>query len=304
MATYDVIVAGAGPAGLTAALFAARCGRSTLVLAPEGPGGAVVSIQKIEDFPGFPEGIPGYDLGPLMHEQAMGAGAEFELAELTELRRDGDDWTVAVGGTEHTAAAVVVATGTRARALDVPRIHELTGRGVSHCASCDGPLFRGRAAGVVGAGDSGLFEALELVNHVASVVVFEREESSTAQETYRQRVEESDLAEVHYQTVVEELLGDSALTGVRTRNVVTGDVSEVPLDSLFVYIGREPNTEFLDGLLALDPERRIPVDVSMQTEVPGLFAAGDVCVGGAAQAVAAAGSGATAALAAHRWLAR
>ncbi len=302
MTEYDVVVAGGGLAGLTAGLFSARCGRSTLVLAPHGPGGAIMSVPDIEDFPGFPEGVSGYELGPMVQEQAAAAGAAFEMTCIRALRREGDRWIVETAAGDFAAGAVVLATGSRPRRLGVPGESDLDGHGISHCASCDGILFRDRTVGVVGGGDAGLVEALELTNHVGEVIVFEREADLTAQEAYRRRVVQHGGIQTRCSTVVEEILGNGTLSGIRARDLMSGEIADVELGGLFVYIGREPHTEFLRGMLTLDPTGLIPVNGSLETELPGLFAAGDVRVGGAGQAVTAAGDGATAALAAHRHL--
>jgi thioredoxin reductase (NADPH) len=302
VAEYDVVVAGGGLAGLTAGLFSARCGRSTLVLAPDGPGGAIMSVPDIEDYPGFPEGVSGYELGPMVQEQAAAAGAAFEMAGIEELRPEGDAWVVGTAAGEATAGAVILATGARARRLGVPGEDDLDGHGISHCASCDGILFSERTVGVVGGGDAGLVEALELTKHVGEVIVFEREAQLTAQDAYRRRVLDHPSIRTRCSTVVEEVLGDGVVEGVRARSLATGEQVDVELSGLFVYIGREPHTRYLHGLLELDDSGRIPVDGSLQTRLPGLFAVGDIRVGAAGQAVTAAGDGATAALAADRHL--
>ena len=306
MADYDILVVGGGLAGLTAGLFAARAGRSTLVLEPAVPGGHLVNIQQIEDFPGFPDGVSGYELGPNTQMQAMNHGAEFAMAEVQALARaDSDpsgDWLVTTSDGQHRAGAVIVGAGSRARALGVPGEGRLVGKGVSHCASCDGPLFRGQTVGVAGGGDSALMEALTLAEHVGKVLVFHRGDTFRAQQTYRQRVQDERKIEVCWNTEVREILGEAEVTGVRVQDVSTGTERSVELSGLFVYVGLAPNSGFLDGLLALDEDGRVPTDIWMRTEQPGLFAAGDVRRDSASQAITAAGDGATAAIAADRYL--
>jgi thioredoxin reductase (NADPH) len=177
VADYEIAVVGGGPAGLTAALFAARHGRSTILLDPLCMGGAILNTERIEDFPGFPEGVPGFDFGPRLQEQAANAGATVEPAETTRIERRGDEWCVATDAREITAGAVIVATGSRPRTLGVPREDELEGKGLSHCASCDGPLYRGQKVAMVGGGDSALLETLELGGHDVQVVLVDSEES-------------------------------------------------------------------------------------------------------------------------------
>jgi thioredoxin reductase (NADPH) len=301
---YEVAVLGGGPAGLTAALFAARHGRSTIVLDPVGVGGAVLNTERVEDFPGFPEGVSGFELVPRIQGQAADAGSAFELGEVTRLERRGDDWAVVTDAREIVAGAVIVATGTRPRKLGVPGEDELEGKGLSRCASCDGPLFQGQVVAMVGGGDSALLEALELTGHDVSVVLVHPEETFEGQETYGRRVRGSAQVEVRDRTVLDEILGDGKVEGLRLRDLATGESSLLPVAAVFVHAGRVPNTELLEGVLPLDELGRVPTDAWMRTALPGLFAAGDVRVDAAGQAVTAAGDGATAAIAAHRYLAQ
>lgn len=302
MTDYDIVVVGGGIAALTAGLFAARCGRSTLVLEPAIPGGHLVNIPKIEDFPGFPDGVSGYELGPNTQMQAMNNGAEFAMAEVQSLTPDAGDWLVATTNGEHRARAVIVAAGSHARALGVPGEDRLQGKGISHCASCDGPLFRGNVVGVVGGGDSAISESLTLAEHVEQILVFHRRETFAAQHTYLQRARDHSKILLHTNTVVEEILGDDVVSGIRVRDLTTGEQRQIDLMGLFVYIGLEPSSGFLKDLVPLHETGHVPTDIWMRTVRPGLFAAGDIRQDSAAQAVAAAGDGATAAIAAHRYL--
>ena len=306
MPDYDIVIVGGGLAALTAGLFAARAGRSTLVLEPAVPGGHLVNIQKIEDFPGFPDGVSGYELGPNAQMQAMNHGAEFAMAEVQTIARIGGDpdgdWLVTTTDGEYQAGAVIVASGSHARALGVPGEDRLVGRGISHCASCDAPLYRGQTVGVAGGGDSGLQEALTLAEHVGKVVIFHRGETLDGQQTYQQRVADERKIEVCLRTEVREILGDAVVTGVRVHDLASDTERTIDLSGLFVYVGLAPNTGFLGDLLMLDPDGRIPTDIWMRTELPGLFAAGDIRRDSAAQAITAAGDGATAAIAADRYL--
>ena len=303
VADYEIAVAGGGPAGLTAALFAARHGRSTILLDPVGLGGAILNTERVEDFPGFPEGVPGFELGPRIQEQVANAGAAFEMGEVRRIEPRGDDWAVVTDSREIVAGAAIVATGSRPCKLGVPREDEFEGKGLSHCASCDGPLYRGKAVAIVGGGDSALLEALELTHHDVQVVLIDADEALSGQETYGRRVRESTQIEIRHHTVVEEILGDGRVDGVRVRDLATGESSTLPAAGIFVHVGRLPNTACLDGLVALDEGGRVPTDIWMRTPLPGLFAAGDVRAGAAGQAISAAGDGATAAVSAHRYLA-
>src|SRR5688500_8844004 len=237
MAEYDVIIVGSGLAGLTAGLFSSRHGLSTLILESNIPGGHLISIEKIEDFPGFPDGIAGYDLCPTVQRQAADQGAEFQRAEVLKLEVKDRLWSVATDDESHVAKAVIVATGSTLKELGVPGEEKLMGRGVSHCASCDGPLYDGQVVGVVGGGDSALQEALTLSNFAQSVLVFQRDASYTGNRSYLDRVLGEPKIAPRYRTTVEEVLGDDQLSGVRVRNLASNEVSQVDLAGLFVYVG-------------------------------------------------------------------
>jgi thioredoxin reductase (NADPH) len=303
LGTHEIIVIGGGLAGLTAGLFAARQGRATLVLESLVPGGHLVNVHHVEDFPGFPEGVAGYELCPMVQEQAARYGAEFQLAEVQRVEEADGGWRVTTGDGAYQARAVIVATGSRPRALGVPAEDRLAGRGVSHCASCDGPMFGGQTVAVVGGGDSALQEALALTEYAARVVVLHRGPAFSAHHTYQQRVLAHPAVEVRYGVTVHEILGDDAVSGLRVHDTGTGAESRLDLAGVFVYVGLQPNTAILRDLGTLDANGRVPTDAWMRTSRPGLLAAGDVRADSAAQAITAAGDGATAALAAHHYLA-
>jgi thioredoxin reductase (NADPH) len=303
VADYDIAVVGGGPAGLTAALFAARHGRKTVLLDPLGMGGAIMNTERVEDFPGFPEGVAGFELGPRMQEQVTNAGGTVEMAEVLRVEQRDGDWAVGSDTGEIVAGALIVATGSNPRRLGVAREDEFEGKGLSHCASCDGPLYGGKLVAMAGGGDSALLEALELTGHDVRVVLIHSGEALSGQETYRRRIDESPAVEIRHRTVLEEILGDGRVSGVRVRELASGESATVPVEGLFVHVGRLPNTACLEGVVALDSGGHVPTDIWMQTERPGLFAAGDVRANAAGQAVSAAGDGATAAVAAHRYLA-
>lgn len=302
MADYEVVVIGAGLAGLTAGLYAARYGRSVLVLEPTVPGGHLVNVEKIEDFPGFPEGVSGFELGPAVQEQAANEGAEFGMETVSGLEADGDGWAVVTDGERYGARAVVVASGTRLRELGVPGEERLYGKGVSHCASCDGPLFRGGTVGVVAADGWAYQEALTLAGFASRVLLFEDREVLPAGHVHRRRVAETSQLEVRANTVVEEILGDGTVAGVRVRDTTSGELGQVELAGLFVYAGLAPNSALLGDLVALATSGHVPTDQWMRTDRPGLFAAGSIRAESAGLAITAASDGAVAALAAHRYL--
>ena len=300
--TYDVVVLGGGLAGLTAALFAARYGHPTLVLEGGIPGGHLVNVERIEDFPGFLDGVAGFDLCPVVQEQAANAGAEFRMANATALGRAEPNWEVESTDGVSVTRTVIIAVGSSPRRLGIAGEAELLGRGISHCASCDGPLLRGRPVGVVGGGDSALQEALTLANFASRVLVFDKAEQLTAQHVYRERAMRCPSIELRPATRVEQILGNGRVSAVQVRELATGRQSVVEVAGLFPYVGLEPNTGFLVGTLRLDQSAHIPTDLWLRTELPGVFAAGDVRQDSASQAITSAGDGATAAIAAHRYL--
>jgi thioredoxin reductase (NADPH) len=304
MSEYDVIIVGSGVAGLTAGLFSARLGLSTLILESNIPGGHLMSIEKIEDFPGFPDGVAGYDLCPAVQRQAAEQGAEFERAEVLKLETKERRWSVVTEERTHVAKAVIFATGSSLKKLGVAGEERLMGRGVSHCASCDGPLYEGQVVGVAGGGDSALQEALTLANVAESVVIFQREASFNGSRSYLDRVLSEPKIAPRYRTVVEEVLGDDRVSAVRVRDLETGAVAQVELAGLFVYIGQSPNTALLKNIVQLSETGHVPTDSWMKTARDGLYAVGDIREDSAAQAIASAGDGATAAVAAYRYIKR
>ena len=299
---YDVVIVGAGVAGLMAGTYAARYGMRTAIIEQMMPGNQIINVERIENFPGFPQGVSGAELGPLMQEQAMNAGSEFLMAEATGLVLDGHYKVLDTTDGYHRAKAVIVAAGSRLKKLGIPGEEEMYGSGVSHCATCDGPLFNGEVVGVAGGGDSAADEALTLTEYAEKVYLFHRSDRLQSQKVLSDRLLGHQKIDVFYNTAVESIEGDRLVTGVKVRNVVTNLADAVDLAGLFVYVGLEPNTEFMRGVLKLDNAGHIPVDIWMETEVAGLYAAGDIRQHSVAQLASAAGDGATAAIAAFRYV--
>lgn len=298
----DVLVAGGGLAGLTAGLYAARLGRRCLVMTGHVAGGQLVSIEKIEGMPGFPEGVAGYDLCPMTQDQAMDAGADCASGEVSGIVEQEGGWLVTTSDGEVFARAVIVATGGQLKALDVPGEDRLRDKGVGHCASCDAPMLRGKVVAVVGGGDAALQEALALAVHAALVVILHRGPELKAQAIWRKRVQAQANIEVRCNAVVEEILGEHEVSAIRTRDAATGVRSDMAIDAVFVYIGLAPNTAFLNGQLGLDGQGRIVVDNRLRSTRRGVFAAGSVRAATSGQAVGVASDGALAALAVHEFL--
>ena len=309
---YDVVVIGGGLAGLTAGLFAARYGHSVVVLESVVPGGHLINVEKIEDFPGLPDGIAGYDLCPTVQEQAERAGAHFQLAEVTALEPPPPTpaspdptlplWRVVTPDTTYLAPAVILASGTTPKSLGIPGEEALANRGVSHCATCDGPIFRGKPVAVAGGGTYALQEALTLSAFASSVVIFNPDPDSSAQATYQQRVAADPKIELNHSHAIEEVVGETSVTSLRLRDLTSNTPSEVEVAALFVYAGSTPNTNLVKELFALTPTGHVPTDVTLATPLPGLYAAGDVRQHSPNHALTSAADGATAAISAHNYL--
>lgn len=300
--TYEIIIAGGGIAGLTAGMTAARLGRKTIVLTGGVPGGHLISIERIEGYPGFPEGVSGYELCPMVQEQAMEAGAEFAADELQQILPDDNGYRIMTSEREHHARCLILATGSSLKELGVPGESQFRGKGVSHCASCDAPLLRDKSVAVIGGGDSAMQESLTLAESASGVTILHRGVELSGQATYRERIAAHPKISVKVNVGVDEITGDDAVTGVRMHDIQTEDRSELEAAGVFIYIGMQPNSACLGDLINLDPDQRIPVDGQLRTELRGVFAAGIVRSGTQGQAVCSAADGTAAAIAADRYL--
>ena len=299
---YDVLIVGGGLAGLTAGMYAARYGMSTGLIEQMMGGAQIINVEKIDNFPGFPQGISGAELGPVVQEQAMDAGAELIMAEATSISLDGRYRVVSSDEGDYRAKTVIVAAGSTLRRLGIPGEDELYGRGVSQCATCDGPLYMGQVVGVVGGGDSAADEALVLAKYADKVLLFHRRDQLLAQQALQDQVNGDPKIEVVWNSRIEEIVGEETVSGVRVRDLVTNVEDHVNISGLFVYVGLEPNSDMVRGLIEVDNAGHIPVNTSMETPVPGVYAVGDIRQNSAAQLVSAAGDGATAAIAAFKYV--
>ena len=298
---YDLTIVGGGLAGLTAAMYGARFGLRTVLVEHLASGGQVLNVEKVENYPGFPQGVSGFDLGPLVQEQAEAAGAEFLMDTATGLELDGDTRVLRCQTTDLRSRAVVIAAGSALRRLGIPGEAELTGRGVSHCASCDAPFFVGKHVCVVGGGDSALDEAAVLAQQVGRVTVVHRGPAFTsAQRVAVDRLAALPNVETALNTEVVQIVGSGTVSSIVLRS--DGATRSQDVAGVFVYVGLEPNTAFVRDVVELDPSGHVTVDAHLQSSVPGVFAAGDIRQGSARQLVAAAGDGASAAVFAANYL--
>jgi thioredoxin reductase (NADPH) len=298
---YDLVIVGAGPAGLAAAQYGARANLKTLVLEEMAPGGLTLVIDKLENYPGILEPVSGYDLAQTMERQAEGFGAEFRSASVESIEKTERGFIVATTEGPVEAEAVIVATGAKHRKLGVPGEERLVGRGVSYCATCDGPFFKGRRILVVGGGDSACDEAMYLSNLSDKVTMIHRKDRFRAQKALAERVLSNPRIKVSFDTVAEEILGTNKVESVRLRNLATGAVEERGFDAVFVFVGSDPTTGVVSASV-LDENGYISTDERMETSIPGLFAAGDVRVSPFRQVITACSDGAVAAHAASQYI--
>ena len=301
----DVVIIGSGPAGYTAALYAARARLHPLVF--EGSvtaGGALIKTTDVENYPGFPDGILGPDLMDAIRKQAERFGAELVADDVTAVDLTASPKVIKVGSQAHLARTVIIATGSGYRELGVPGEELLAGHGVSWCATCDGFFFREQDIAVVGGGDSAMQEATFLTRFARSVTVIHRRHSLRASKIMQDRAFANPKIKFVWDSVVTEIVGEDRVSGVRVRNLKTGEESTLAVTGVFVAIGHDPRSELFTGQLATDPEGYLLVEQpSTRTGIDGVFAAGDVVDHTYRQAVTAAGTGCAAALDAERWLA-
>jgi thioredoxin reductase (NADPH) len=304
----EVVIVGSGPAGLTAAVYTSRANLRPLVIEGEPsstsdqPGGQLMLTTEVENYPGFPDGIQGPALMGAFRAQAARFGTEYLTEKATKVDFSASPFRVWVGDREITARTVIVSTGARSLMLGLEAERRLLGRGLSTCATCDGFFFQEQQIAVVGGGDSALEEALFLTKFADKVTVIHRRDALRASKIMQERAFKNDKIEFLWDSVVVDLLGDSTLEGARTRNVKTGEESDLGLGGLFVAIGHVPNTKIFEGQLDMDPAGYIITHDGTRTNVEGVFACGDVQDHVYRQAITAAGSGCMAAIDAERWL--
>jgi len=301
MSEWDAVIIGGGPAGLTAGLYLARGNWRTALLEKENVGGYIMNVEMIENYPGFAAGVPGSQLAMEMKDQAVQYGLQIEHGEVTGLRASPDQkWVTCADGTTYNAKAVIIAGGSVPKKLGVPGEDELRGRGVINCAFCDGGEFADRVVAVCGGGDAGITEALYLTRIASRVIVIEALPNLTATGVLRDRARSEPKLEVRCGQRVTRIVGQEQVEGIE---LVGADKPEtLAVDGVLVHVGVDPATDYLAGVVPLDGQRQVIVNGWMETAVPGVFAAGDIRSGSPRQVSAAVGDGATAGLAAQRYL--
>lgn len=300
----DVIIIGSGPAGLTAAIYAARANLKPLVISGLERGGQVTLTDDLENFPGFPEGLGGYDMYQLFEKQAQRFGTELLYDVVTEVDLTGDVKIVKTAGQTFEAKAVIIATGSTPKRLGVPGEEEYIGKGVSYCATCDGFFFTDKHVVVVGGGNSALDEGLYLTRHARQVTIIHRRDRLRADAILQKRAFDNEKVDFIWDTVVEEIVGDgNMVTGLKLKNVKTGESSDYPLDGIFIFIGHYPNVDLFKQQVELDEMNYIKTDRRARTNLEGVFACGDVQDSIYRQAITAAGSGCQAGMEAEKYVA-
>ncbi|MDK2981478.1 MAG: thioredoxin reductase [Chloroflexota bacterium] len=298
----EILILGTGPAGLAAALYAARADLNPLLLTGTEIGGQAAQTDRIENYPGFPEGVGGSDLAELFQKNAERFGARLEYEAATEVDLSKRPFTVKTYGNEYRTKTLVISTGASPNKLNIPGEQKFRGKGVSYCATCDGWFFKDKKVAVVGGGDSALEEGLFLTRYAKSVTIIHRRDELRAGAILQKRAQNNPKIEYIWNTVVEEIQGEEGVDKLLLKNVKTGEQSEFETDGIFIFIGHSPNTEMFLNQLELDDKGYIIADPRMRTSIPGVYAAGEVCDPFFRQVITSAGMGAAAAISATRLL--
>ena len=300
--SYEVIIIGGGPGGLTAGLYTSRAGLNTLLIENALPGGQMITTEMIENYPGFPEGINGEELSHLIEEQAKRFGLNMVNQEVLEVLLEGDQKIVRTHESKYSSELLIIASGTEYRRLGVPGEETFVGKGVSFCATCDGAFFKDSSIVVVGGGDSALTEAIFLTKFAKEVTIIHRRDALRATKIYQDRALANPKIKFLWNSVVQEIKGDKSVQSILVKNVKTGEVTEHETEGIFLFVGLSPRTQFLKNLVQMDKEGYILTNENCETSVRGIFAAGDCRKKLLRQIATAVGDGATAAFAAEKYL--
>ncbi len=299
---YDVVIIGGGPAGLTAGLYTARAKQGSLLIDKMMVGGMITEAAQVDNYPGFPEGISGLELGELMHKQATKYGLKTITAGVTAIELEQGQKVIKTTEGDFVARAVIIASGSERQKLGVPGEKEFTGKGVSYCATCDAPFFKEQPVAVVGGGDAAIDEALHLTKFASKVTVIHRRDRLRATAVLQEKAFAEPKIEFRWNSVVEAIEGGDFVERLRLRQIISGEKSVLRVAGVFVSVGLKPDTDYLKGALPLDASGHIITNEKMETKVAGIFAAGDIRAGSIRQAIAAAGDGATAAFYAKEFI--
>ena len=299
---YDVIIIGGGPAGLSAGIYTSRARLRSLLIEKGAIGGQIINAEKVENYPGFAEGISGIDLTTAMHQQATKFGLETLTDEVSSIEVKGKEKLVKTTQGDFIAGAVIIAGGSERQKLGVPGEAKYTGKGVSYCATCDGAFFRGKTVAVIGGGNAAVTEALELTKFAAKIILVHRRNELRATKIMQEKLLADTRIQVSWDSAVQEIIGDTFVKQIRLRNVKTNKETVIDVSGVFVSVGSQPATGYLKGLLNLDAVGAIVTNGRLETSVPGIFAAGDIRSGSIRQVIGAAGDGAMAAVNAGKYL--
>jgi thioredoxin reductase (NADPH) len=299
---YDVVIIGGGPAGLTAGLYTSRARLTTLLIEGALFGGQMTTTELVENYPGFPQGITGGELSSLMEEQAKRFGMETVNEEVIEAKLGGERKSIQTTGATYLCDAVIICTGAEYRKLGVPGELEFRGKGVSYCATCDGAFFKDSEIVVIGGGDSALTEALFLTKFVKGLTIIHRRDALRATKIYQERAMANPKIKFLWNSVVQAIKGDQIVRSIVVKNVKTGEITELTAEGVFMFVGLEPRTHFLKGLLQMDDGGYVLTNERCETSVKGVFAAGDCTKKLLRQIATAVGDGATAAFAAEKYI--
>jgi len=301
---YEVIIIGGGPAGLTAGLYTSRAKLDSLLIEKGLIGGQIANAERVENYPSFPEGISGFELGELMHKQATKYGLKTLLAEVTGIELQEEQKVVKTTEGNFMAKVVIIAGGSAWQKLGIPGEEEFTGKGVSYCATCDAAFFRELPVAVAGGGDSAITEALYLAKFASKVIVIHRRDQLRASRILQEKAFSEPKIEFLWNNIVEEIEGKDTVKRLKLRQVKTGERAALDISGIFISVGLRPNTDYLKGILPLDKAGHIITNSQMETQIAGIYAAGDIRQDSARQAITAAGDGATAAIYAEKFISK